>query len=64
MVRSLICISFLHSLLSHPYTAIAQENSEAKALVVYSSNESSIDENQRKLDLLIGHFTSDTQDID
>ncbi|MBA2175453.1 DUF2334 domain-containing protein [Halobacillus locisalis] len=62
MIRSFMCISFLlFTFLYHPYTTLASENSVAKALVVYSSNNSSIDEHQRKLDLLIGHFTSDTE---
>lgn len=33
--------------------------SEPKVLVIYSSKEKEIDENQRTLDMLLGHFTTD-----
>lgn len=59
MFRFLTCVLALiiSFLFPTPSTTLASEE-EAKVLVVYSTENRVIDENQRQLDLLIGHFTS------
>lgn len=47
--------------ISTPYAAMAntQTEGEPKVLIIYSSESGKVDEDERMLDLLVGHFTTD-----
>ena len=63
MVRSLFCLILMIGFYTPlvPVQADVIDKEDHHALVVYTNDRSEVDEYQRSLDMLIGHFTDDIQ---